>query len=175
RSATEATGTPGWVTRISGILPMRMTGAKSLIGSNGTFFVNNGLRTCDGKITIKVEPSAGERATTSAPITPLAPALFSTTTVIPNACSNRRPIPRANASTAPPAVVGTIIRTVLCGYRCAVAWVAVTNAETRIPIAMSGYLNAVDDRVMLDSPQDMPCCRRQAASTQSVQDACRSP
>ena len=54
-------------------------------------------------------------ATISAPIAPFAPARFSTTTVVPRLCCRVRPMPRPNASTAPPGEVGTITRTDLSG------------------------------------------------------------
>jgi len=54
-------------------------------------------------------------AAASAPITPPAPALFSTMTVCFNTACRRWPSSRASASEVPPAADGTMMRTGLAG------------------------------------------------------------
>ena len=58
----------------------------------------------------RVKPSGAALATISEPITPLAPARFSTTTGCPSRTLNRWMIRRAITSTAEPAGSGTIMR-----------------------------------------------------------------
>ena len=66
-------------------LPIRITGSKSLNGSNGTAAPgSSGVTTCVAEVPPMVWPSFGDFATRSVPIMPLAPARFSITTDWPS-------------------------------------------------------------------------------------------
>jgi hypothetical protein len=68
-----------------------------------------------------VVPSAGDLATSSVPILPPAPGLFSTTTGCFHLSLSFCAMTRASASEAPPGVCGTTMRTVFDGNVCAAA------------------------------------------------------
>src|SRR5436190_19402683 len=62
---------------------------------------------CDADANNRVFPSGEAWATRAAPIAPLAPATFSTTTGWPSAAVSRSPTTRAIVSVFPPAAYGT--------------------------------------------------------------------
>ncbi len=79
-----------------------MTGAKSPIGSKGSLPNSPGFMAKELLTMSSVYPSAGDFATNSAAILPLAPGRFSTTTVWPTRLPSSWPSRRASASVPPP-------------------------------------------------------------------------
>ena len=78
-------GIDGCTVSSVGVPPSSMTGAKFLKMSNGRLGSMAGRVTNVFEMITSVEPSAGARATRSAPMTPEAPGRFSTTMVVPKA------------------------------------------------------------------------------------------
>jgi hypothetical protein len=80
-SAAEPAGTDGFTASRCGEYMMIVTGAKSLMMSNGRFVITLGVITrLPTSISTIVWPSGGDFATRSAPMLPEAPGLLSTIT-----------------------------------------------------------------------------------------------
>jgi len=89
-------------------LPIRQSGAKSLMGSYAMVLLRLGAADIGVLEARKiVEPSGAERATCTAAIAPLAPGLFSTITLWPSAVPSRCPMMRPIRSLPLPGPNGT--------------------------------------------------------------------
>jgi hypothetical protein len=94
---------------------------KAAIGSYGRrACVAADVRNVDD-VSSRTEPSCGDLATASAPITPAAPALFSTMTVACRRCASGTAIARATASLLAPGENGTMILISFGSAVCAAA------------------------------------------------------
>ena len=92
------------------------TGVKSLTGSQDSLAKNAGAVANEVGAMYSVWPSGAARATCSAAMLPLAPALFSTTMGWPSACESLSPSARAARSVEPPGGKPTSMRIGLLGY-----------------------------------------------------------
>src|SRR6478735_9223974 len=101
-SARVLAGTDGWTRITFGITPTMATGAKLVIGCQGSFEYRLIFAVCEGLATSSVYPSGADRATTSVPIEPAAPTRFSTTVGCPVVLVICSPTERAITSTTPP-------------------------------------------------------------------------
>src|SRR5438876_1134104 len=119
-SFRSCVGSAGFTTSTPGGPPKRAMWVKSRSGSNGKLFESAGAMQCVATPeTTSVYPSGAAFATNSEPITPPAPARFSTMKfslkVSLSLCDTRRP----RVSAVPPGAKGTTMRTVLAGQLCA--------------------------------------------------------
>src|SRR6266581_2556729 len=115
-------GSAGFTTSTPGGPPKSAMWVKSRSGSNGKVFESAGAIQCVATPeTTSVYPSSAALATNSEPMTPPAPARFSTMKfsfkVSLSLCDTRRP----RVSAVPPGAKGTTMRTVLAGQLCASA------------------------------------------------------
>ncbi len=119
RSFTDFTGNDGCTAITIAFETQRVTPAKSLNVSYGNFERANGLIVKLGAISSNVCPSAGARATISAPIAVLAPGRFSTMMFCPSDRVSGCASVRAMMSAAPPGGNGTTMRIGRLGQSCA--------------------------------------------------------
>ena len=107
---------------IKGTEPSVDTGMKAFSTSKGTRLNSAPAAALVELVPIStVSPSGVARATASAPISPLAPARFSTTTFWPRVSRIFSVKTRATVSVAEPGAKGTMARTGLGGHSCAAA------------------------------------------------------
>src|SRR6476659_4279125 len=107
-SAADCSGEFALTTSQTGITATTAIGTKSLRGSYCTLSGINGAMVIGAAVVnIKVEPSAGERATAVAAIWPAAPPRFSVVNGWPRHRCNWSANTRARTSVAPPAPNGT--------------------------------------------------------------------
>ena len=109
-SFTDFTGSDGWTAMTIAFDTTRVTPAKSLNVSYGSLERAKGLIVKLGAMINMVCPSAGARATISAPMAVFAPGRFSTITLCPNARLSGCDRVRATISAAPPGGKGAMIR-----------------------------------------------------------------
>ena len=115
-SAADLSGEFAFTTSQTGITATTAIGTKSLRGSYCTLsFISGAMVIGAAVVNIKVEPSAGERATAVAAIWPAAPPRFSTVNGWPRFCARRSENTRARMSVAPPAPNGTTTLTGAAG------------------------------------------------------------
>src|SRR5271166_608045 len=134
-------GNEGCTVITVGVLPSSITGAKSLNTSNGSSLRKAGSVTSVLETITRVWPSAGARATSSAPSMPEAPGRFSTTTVWPSAGPSSLLTARASTSSVPPAGNGTMKCSCLLGNgESAGAWAkAGPESNARQPAAKTSF------------------------------------
>ena len=108
----------GFTTSTIGVLPITAIGVKSPGMLNGRLFMTLGKITTLLDTTDKVKPSGGFFVSACRPITPLAPAWFSTTTAWPSDLASAGATERVMASTPEPVALGRMNLMV----RSACAW-----------------------------------------------------
>ena len=96
----------GFATNTKGVAPSTAIGVKSPGISKGRFLMTLGKITTLLETTDSVKPSGGFLAMACKPITPLAPAWFSTTTLAPKALPMAGAAARVIASTPEPVALG---------------------------------------------------------------------
>jgi hypothetical protein len=102
----------GFTTSTIGVLPITAIGVKSPGMLNGRLFMTLGKITTLLDTTDKVKPSGGFFVSACRPITPLAPAWFSTTTAWPSDLASAGAAERVMASTPEPVAFGRMNLTV---------------------------------------------------------------
>src|SRR6516162_41312 len=133
RLLTSFARTEGCTASSVGVTPTCPIGAKSRTGSYGIFLYNPGLMACVDTVAIsKVYPSGDAFATTSAPMLPPAPVLFSATNCCPSSSPIFAPMRRATTSVGPPAAKGTTMRIGFDGYPTSAFTAALANAKAAI-------------------------------------------
>ena len=127
-SFTDVAGNDGFTNSTFGNNAMTPIGLNALSLSYGNFANSAGFTANDDASSISVWPSDAAFATALAPICPLAPGLFSTTTVCPSASPSFGAIRRAIVSAPPPGGYVTTREIGLAGHTCACAAKTVSDA-----------------------------------------------